>query len=627
MEVLSPIVKWLLAGICAALPAFAGDPIALYVSPAGHNYRADGMPLQTAETVRASLLLSAEMGIKRVYWRGYQEQYLNRHAEVRPENFSLFEYWQWLRELDEKRGIHRAALSVAADAGMEIWGVFGLFDHGSDPREDAYCGAASGFGPAVYTDSLRIEFPDEIPRDRLGIRAQCGTLRLSNPLVRKKLIGRLSGLMDEGYQGLLLYTYMENLSMWFSGEFDNGNLGPLTKEEVTEFIRELREELTRKNKRLALQIDPREAFRHVPSPWLGLTSNVNTIGNVPVAWEEWLREGLLDEVVFSLPPGAEAESVAFAGEVARRFPQIPVSLLARQAWPDTALALTADARSPEWRARFLRRAESVGALRPWAEGTAGRPIVLSKLHSAESAAVVASLAALAKTPAPASAMEIAKLVKERPEFSVRQQATETLGSWRAAASEALAFLVADKDPAVRRVAFAACAKLNPLELVRPMLDQAIRDPDPYNRWLGFRGLGRFPMDSTLQALVAQTLKGEPDPTVRSVAAWLVRPGMKIEAALFDALCAHFAALHDGKDWSWEYRTTGDALFGNGPDGRAYLEKCLGRTQRARLADSAWRCLFIRQNGASLDLVDPSVASEAYGRYPQEILGRLRPHGD
>ena len=625
MGALFPIARGLLiglAGLCAGLPVFAQEPTALYVSPAGHNFRADGMPLQTAESVRASLLLSARMGIKRVYWRGYQEQYLNRNAKVRPANFSLSEYWDWLRELDETRGIHRAALKASAEAGMEIWGVFGLFDHGSDPREDAYCGAAAGYGPAVYTDSLRREFPGEVPRDREGIRTQCGTLRLTNPLVRKKLIARLSALMDEGYQGLLLYTYMENLSLWFPGEFDRGNLGPLTAEEVTLFVRELRAELAKKNKRLALQVDPREAFRHLPSPWLGLTSTVNTIGNVPVVWEPWLREGLLDELVFSVPPDAEAESLTFVEAVARQYPKVPVTLLARQAWPKTSCPLAVDARSPEWRARFLRRAEAVDPLRLWAEGTDSRAPEFSAIRDSDSAAVVAALAAAIKSPSSSKALSVATLAKQRKEFPIRAQAGETLGAWGAEASEALALLAADKDPAIRRVAFAAANKLTPFELARPLLDQAIRDPDPYNRWVGFRGLGRAPMDPALQGVVGQALKTDPDPTVRSVAAWLVRPGMKIEPALFETLCTRFVALHEEKSWSWEFRTVGDALFGNGPDGRAFLEKCLKQKQSAILADSAWRCLFVRQNGGNLDLVDLPTALKAYETYPADIRDRV-----
>ena len=620
MVALFPIVRASLIGLaslCAGLSVFALEPTALYISPAGHNFRSDGMPLQSAESVRASLLLSAKMGIKRVYWRGYQEQYLNRHALIRPANFSLFEYWEWLRELDENRGIHRAALQTAAEAGMEIWGVIGLFDHGSDPREDAYCGAASGFGPAIYTDSLRMEFPGEIPKDREGIRSQCGTIRLTNPLVRKKFIDRLSTLMDEGYQGLLLYTYTENLSLWFPGEFDRGKIGPLTAEEVTLFIRELRGELVKKNKRLALQIDPREAFRHLPSPWLGLTPTVNTIGNVPVAWEEWLSEGLLDEVVFSVPPGAEAESVAFAEEIAQKFPKVPVSLLARQAWPKSSCSLAVDARSPEWRTQFQRRAESEVALQLWAECTDARAPELTTIFGSDSAAVVAALASATGSPSSPMALSVVSLVKHRNEFPLRAQAGETLGAWGAEASEALTLLAQDEDPSIRRVAFSAANKLTPFELARPLLDQAIRDPDPYNRWVGFRGLARASMDSTLQGAVVETLKNDPDPTVRSVAAWLVRPGMKIEPALFEALCARFVALHEDTSWSWEFRTVGDALYGNGPDGRAFLEECLKKEENANLADSAWRCLFVRQNGGNLDLVDLPTALKAYETYPKE----------
>jgi len=608
---LFPVAR-LLCVFCLIGGAIAQEPDALYISPAGHNYRADAMPLQSAETVRASLLLAREMGIRRVYWRGFQERYLNRHGKFQKENHLLADYWSWLRELDETRDIHRAAVKAGEEAGLEMWGVFGLFDLGSDPREDAYAGAAAGHGPTVLDDSLRLEFPDEIPKDRHGIRSQCGTLRFTNPEVRKKLIARLVALMDEGYQGLLLYTYSENLSLWFEGEFDRPGGGPLTGEEVTLFVRELRGALVKTNKRLALQVDPRAAFRYLPSPWLGLTAMVNVIGNTPIAWEDWLREGLLDEIVFSVPVDAGPEAVALAEEMTRKFPMARFSLLARNTMPPpSSVSLTVDARSVDWRAKFLHHALTVKALRPWAESVEGRPV----LSAADSAAIVAALAALSKTPSPASAIWLTEQVRNRREFSIRQQAGETLGAWGAAASEPLTALAADEDPAVRRVAFNAAAKLTSFEQARPLLEQAILDPDAYNRWVGFRGMGRAPMDAAWQDTLGRTLSNDPDPAVRSVAAWLVRPGIVCEPGLLEILKKHFVALHKEPTWTWEFRTVGDALMNCGEKGREFLETCLTQKENPVLADSAWRCLFVPQDGSQLRLISEPDALKAYSVRP------------
>jgi len=610
---LFPVAR-LLCVFCLIGGAIAQEPDALYISPAGHNYRADAMPLQSAETVRASLLLAREMGIRRVYWRGFQERYLNRHGKFQKENHLLADYWSWLRELDETRDIHRAAVKAGEEAGLEMWGVFGLFDLGSDPREDAYAAAAAGHGPAVFDDSLRLEFPDEIPKDRHGIRSQCGTLRFTNPEVRKKLIARLVALMDEGYQGLLLYTYSENLSLWFEGEFDRHGGGPLTGEEVTLFVRELRGALVKTNKRLALQVDPRAAFRYLPSPWLGLTSTANVIGNISIAWKDWLRDGVVDEIIFSVPVDAGPEAVALAKEMTEQFPKTGFSLLARNTIPPpSSIALTVDARSVDWRAKFLHRALSVNELRPWAESVEGRPV----LSAADSATVVATMSALCKSPSSASAIWLTDQVRNRHEFSVRQQAGETLGTWGSAAAEPLTALAADEDPAIRRVAFNAATKLASFEQARPLLELAIRDADAYNRWVGFRGMGRAPMDAAWQGILASAISSDPDPAVRSVAAWLVRPGIACEPGLFEALSKHFIALHREPSWNWEFRTVGNALINCGAKGRTFLEACLAQKEDANLADSSWRCLFVPQDGGKLNLVQLPEALKAYDLHPHK----------
>jgi hypothetical protein len=611
MEVLSRAARVLaVLWVAFAAPARAHGAgfEALYISPAWHNFRAEGMPLHTAADVKASLLLARDMGVRRVYWRGFQEDYLRRHAVVRRANFSLAEYWDWMRETAEKQGIHRAALGVG---GLEMWGVFGIFDLGSDPREDAYCGAAAGYGPAVYSDSLREKYPGEIPLDEAGIRRECGPLRLSRPEVRRELIGRLVEVLEEGYAGLLLYTYMENLSLWFPGEFG----APLERAEVEAFLRELKAAM--KGRKLALQVDAREAFRHGPSPWLGLTPDINTVGEVEVAWEDWVKEGLLDEVVFSIGPDAGAEAAALCETMAKKHPRARFSLLTRETLPpDSSCALAVDARNDSFRQQFLQRAAAVDALKSWARSLAGQAPEFDGLQG--SAAITAAMSAWSFSPERVA--WIVEKIREHREFPLRQQAAETLAAWNA--GEAIARLAEDHDPAVRRVGYQAAAKMKSPEMARPLLEKAVADDDPYNRWVGYRGLARAPLDDRMQAVLEKGLRDE-DATVRSVAAWLVRPGQKIAPALSETLRERFIALHDGETWAWEYRPVGDALMNSGAEGRAFLEKCLARAEeKPALADSAWRCLHIPQTGAALELVSRAEAERAYAAYPPALRGRM-----
>jgi hypothetical protein len=591
----------------AGLASAAGIE-SIYISPAGHNFRADGMPLHTAADVEASLRLAKDMGVKRVYWRGYQEVYLLRHAKVREANFQLTEYWDWLGETAEKNGIHRAALGVE---GLEFWGVFGLFDLGSDPREDAYCGAASGYGPAVYADSLREKYPEEVPLDAKGIRRECGPLRLRRPEVRRELIERLVQGLDEGYAGLLLYTYMENLSLWFSGEFGT----PLERAEVETFLRELKAAM--KGRKLALQVDAREAFRDGPAPWLGLTPDTNTVGEIDVAWEEWVKEGLLDEIVFSIAPEAGTEAVALCEAMAKKHPGALFSLLTRETLPpETSCPLTLDARSGAFRQQFRKEAETVEALKSWARSAGGQVPALADLKG--SASLTAAMAHL--TPSPENIGWVLEKVRHHEEFPLRQQAAETLGNWEA--KDGIAKLTNDADAAVRRVGYYAATKMKSTKAALPFLEMAVADRDAYNRWVGFRGLGRVGWDESKEALVLRGLRDE-DATVRSVAAWLVRPGHAASPALLDALCKRFVALHDGQTWDWEYRTVGDALMNCGDAGRAFLNECLAKAkEHPALADSAWRCLYIPQTGSALELVNRADAERAYAAYPEVLRGRV-----
>jgi len=614
MEALSRAARFFLGVVVAAAfaaseLALAAEPPSVYISPAGHNFRAEAMPLHSAKDVTASLELVKALGVKRVYWRGFQEDYLMRHAVVRKANFQLADYWDWMRETSEKGAIHKAALAVK---GLEVWGVFGLFDLGSDPREDAYCGAAAGYGPAVYQDSLREKYPEEIPLDIMGIRRECGPIRLRDPAIRRELIERLTALMDQGYAGLLLYTYAENLSLWHEGEFGT----PLEREEVEAFLRELKSAM--KGRKLGLQVDAREAFRQGPAPWLGLTPNTNTVGQISVAWEDWARKGLLDEVVFSIAPGAVAEATALCEEMMPKYPKVRFSLLTRETLPpESACPLTVDTRSSGFRAKFLERAEGSADLRAWAQGAKGEVPELASLK--DSAAITATLAALAKKPSAEASKWLVEILKGHLEFPVRQQAADTLAAWKKA--DLIHELASSDDPGVRRVAYYAANKLEPFEKARPILERAVDDADAYNRWVGFRGLGRAPLDARMQDILIRGLADQ-DATVRCVAAWLVRPGQKVPPALFNALSDRFVALHDEETWFWEYRTMGDALLNCGAAGRAFLEKCLADQNDAKLADSSWRCLYIPQSGGRLELVTKAHAEAAYRAYPAAFRDRV-----
>ena len=69
------------------------------------------------------------------------------------------------------------------------------------------------------------------------------------------------------------------------------------------------------------------------------------------------------------------------------------------------------------------------------------------------------------------------------------------------------------------------------------------------------------------------------------------------------------------DAEWGYRPVGNALLAMGPEGEAVLKDLMTRTRDRRLADCAWKSLYIRQK--------PNSFSEVTEKEDEEVF-RMRP---
>lgn len=581
---------------------------AVYISPASINYRSREMPLHTAEEVRNVVRVLRDMGVRRIYWRGFQEEYLLRHAVFRKENFSLHAYWEWIRELAVKRQIHAAVLDEARALGIEVWGVWGLFDLGSDSREDAYCGAASGFGPSVFEDTLRVDHPEKVPRDRFGIRTQAGTICLKDPEVRGKLVNRLIEILSEGYSGLLVYTYSETLSLDFIGEFDGGQR-QLTGGGVEAFFEEIAVAAKAEKKTIALQIDARPAFRDVPSPWLGLVPGVNTVGNVPLDWRKWLKSGIIEEIVISGPSDSADQGKVLAHDLMKQLPTVRVHRLSRDSLPPAGEEnMVVDVRAAGFRSRFHQAAGNYAALRDWC-GAASN--LLDGCNS--SAAVVEWLRENAGNP-PLSADILVGVVRRFNVYPVREQLAEALQKSGIPGRSVIAELISMKDVDFRRIGYKA-ASGNPAIPLETWVETALSDSDPQIRWIAARALADYPEPIQRDRLIASTIRDDPHPTVRSAAARAVRAGSQPSASVVGGLQQHFLNLDRDPTPSWEAVPVGHALVRSGPRGVGFLQKLLVSPDKASLADSAWRALYLPQDGSKLALTDPRLAKSHRRRYP------------
>jgi hypothetical protein len=598
----------LLAGAFSLLMPLGRAAEAVYISPASINYRSREMPLHTAEEVRNVVRALRDMGVRRIYWRGFQEEYLLRHAFFRKENLPLHAYWAWVRELADERRIHAAALDEARELGMEVWGVWGLFDLGSDSREDAYCGAAAGFGPSVFEDTLRVDHPDKVPEDRFGIRRQAGTICLEDSRVRGTLVNRLMGILNEGYSGLLVYTYSETLSLDFIGEFDGGER-QLTAGGVKAFFVEMAAAAKAAKKSLALQIDARPAFRDGPSPWLGLTPDVNTVGDVALDWRGWLKSGIIQEVVISGPSDSEDKGRSLARDLMKEWPTARVHRLSREGLPSEGDEnVVVDVRAAGFRSLFHQAATNYPALRDWCGAETNS---LDKCGS--SAAVVEWFRENAGNP-PLAADVLACVVRRFNVYPVREQLAEALQKSGIAGRTVITELIASKDDDVRRIGYQA-ASGNAAIALQSWVETALSDPDPQIRWIAARALAGYPDPDERDRLIAAVIHDDPHPTVRSAAAWAVRAGSQPSAGVVAGLQQHFRDLHRAASPPWEAIPVGHALVRSGPRGVEFLRSLLASPGKASLADSAWRALYLPQDGSKLALTDPRLAQSYRRKHP------------
>lgn len=275
-------------------------------------------PLDSRATVEAAMAsYKDELWASRVFWRGQQdEQWLENHI-FRPEHRTVYDWWQWVKHLNYDVGTNRIAVRAAHRQGMQIMMVTGLFDWGSQPD-------AGGIGmlPYVSEHRLRATKPEYAPVNRYGTRRQGGLLEFAYPEVRRAAVKELTEhVLRYGYDGLVFYTYVENMSLRYPDEFgysdpivqefrrrykvdirtqdfDRDAWARLKGEYITAFLRELKASLARHRKQLAVYLNPDDT--HAASVWNTGAGPVVTAGHVYLDWERWAGDSIVDELVIGL---------------------------------------------------------------------------------------------------------------------------------------------------------------------------------------------------------------------------------------------------------------------------------------------------------------------------------------
>jgi len=256
--------------------------------------------------------MSRTYGITRMYWR--EESIWAKSYKIGKVDIEVYDYWMnWQVYLYKANKVNETAVKAAKRNNMEIFFYTGLFEHGVQPDTGIIC-------PYIFEDKIRIEHPEWCSLDRWGERRCPGPLSYAYPQVRKLLVDRYAKhVIENGYDGINFYTYVENLGLRYLDEFGfeqpvvdefnkrypDVNLckDTLTTEQkkywydcrgkfVTQFLRELHAALAPKGKKISMILDSKEP--DYVQPWWG--HDIPGTGMIRMDWKTWVNEGIVDEL-------------------------------------------------------------------------------------------------------------------------------------------------------------------------------------------------------------------------------------------------------------------------------------------------------------------------------------------
>jgi HEAT repeat protein len=463
--------------------------------------------------------------------------------------------------------------------------------------------------------------------------------------------------------------------------FDKQAWHRLRGEYVTAFLKELADALHPRGKKVGVILEPH--FPYFPQAWSGMSREVPSIGRVHLNWERWVREGIVDEIMVGA--GVDREKMWDVALAAVSNTTVVVSTLHPSPYPkhleryaQTGLRRLNFGYYPdfEWgykkaqppeaitdpdpfvRVRVLRQieegktrlpAERVAAatrdpnllvrrqaLRALAAqgGPTAVPFFEAALDDPEHAVRCVAVICLGQTQGTGSVERIFRALRAHANFQLGYEAGLALSKMGPERTADILRGTADQNVEVRRVVANSLERgATRPEAIPTMLGALRDDNDPMVRWAAIRALVRFGgkpgvLEAFLQAM------NDKHPTVRAAAAWAIGATCRsmspeimphferAREALADRFLS-FGGAYAGSDADWGYRTVGAALLELDADGRQVLNKALVQGEDPRLAEIAWRMLFLPHDRNAYHLVPESEALKAYQLHPS-VRGKGRP---
>ncbi len=301
-------------------------PLQVFCGTGDHLWGHHLEPVDSPATIGAMLeWMAATYQVSRLYWRGGQSMMWDEHFRMGSEKLTAHDWTAWKHHLYQDVKINEATVAAAHKQGMECFMYTGLFESGVQPDIGVV-------GPHPFEDEIRIAHPEWCPVDRWGQRRCPGPISFCYPEARKLLIKRYMDNIERfGYDGINFYTYVENCGILYEDEFgfnqpivDEFNKkypdvdlrsATLTAEHkehwyacrgkfVTDFLRELQAELSKRGKKLSIIVDAENPDN--VQPWW--SQSIPGSGNIKMDWRTWVREGIVQELWVQLGPSEAQHS-------------------------------------------------------------------------------------------------------------------------------------------------------------------------------------------------------------------------------------------------------------------------------------------------------------------------------
>jgi HEAT repeat protein len=453
----------------------------------------------------------------------------------------------------------------------------------------------------------------------------------------------------------------------------------LRGEYLTAYLRTLKTELAKNNQKLGLVLDPRDI--RFPQSW-NVPETMRTTGSMYLDLETWVREGIVDHLSIygNCAPDLQSQALRDVLWLSRQTP-VEVEVLTSSpgavrwetfiqagvpimnACAEEAMILNRS-RIPEQKLSALTSGKPILRMRALAQIAEGKlhatvaditPLLSDKNVITRRLAIIA----LAATKDPSAVLLLEKMLSD-PEVDVQCIAMITLGKLQRPESIPVILAALAKDDYQNHMLM-ECARsallkpyakpllLNALKsskntAVRTMaarvlvfqagdgdvstLVEALKDPERYVRFASAEALGNIKNSpGAVKALIEATRHEDPvvsDRAATSLAVTLARCDaavMSLRPQILEALKTLYAKLGDNclrVDADWGYRPVGNALLACGPEGENVLRDFMNQSRDIKLAEFAWKTLYIRQYPNSFNEVTEKENAEAMRMRPKSL---------